>query len=153
MMKIYSRPGLFVGLVASLVGVIGCSSEGSTSPASNPPITEAMTQTPTDPASTSAPTSTASKETPESGTPSTESVAIEIDADAGVAEVASVALGSPVVIQVFSETEQEFHLHGYDIELMGDDVTFDFIADKLGDFELESHESGEILLTLSVVED
>jgi hypothetical protein len=36
---------------------------------------------------------------------------------------------------------------------MGDDVTFDFVADKLGDFELESHESGEILLTLSVVED
>ena len=153
MMKIYSRPGLFVGLVASLVGVVACSSEGSTSPASNPPITEALTQTPTDPASISAPTSTASKETPESGTPSTESVAIEIDADAGVPEVASVALGSPVVIQVFSETEQEFHLHGYDIDLMGDDVTFDFIADKLGDFELESHESGEILLTLSVVED
>ena len=152
-MKINSRPGLFVGLVASLVGVSGCSSEGPTTSASNPPITEAMTQTPTDPASISAPTSSASKEIPESGTPSTESVSIEIDADAGVPEVASVALGSPVVIQVFSETEQDFHLHGYDIDLMGDDVTFDFIADKLGDFELESHESGEILLTLSVVED
>ena len=152
-MKIYSRHILFAGFAASLIGFVACSSEGSTSPASNPPITEATMQTPTDPASTSAPTSTASKETPESGTPSTESVAIEIDADAGVPEVASVALGSPVVIQVFSETEREFHLHGYDIELMGDEVTFDFIADKLGDFELESHESGEILLTLSVVED
>ncbi|MEY3148100.1 MAG: hypothetical protein RL688_1319 [Actinomycetota bacterium] len=152
-MKINSRPGLFVGLVASLVGFVACSSEGSTSPASNPPITEVMTQTPTDPASISAPTSSASKEIPESGTPSTESVSIEIDADAGVSEVASVALGSPVVIQVFSETEQDFHLHGFDIDLMGDDVTFDFIADKLGDFELESHESGEILLTISVVED
>ena len=76
-----------------------------------------------------------------------------VNADAGVPEVASVALGSPVVIQVFSETEQDFHLHGFDIDLMGDDVTFDFVADKLGDFELESHESGEILLTLSVVED
>lgn len=152
-MRIYSLPGLFVGLVASLVGVVGCSSEGPTTSASNPPITEAMTQTPTDPASISAPTSSASKDIPETGTPSTESVAIEIDADAGVPEVASVALGSPVVIQVFSETEQDFHLHGFDIDLMGDDVTFDFIADKLGDFELESHESGEILLTLSVVED
>lgn len=152
-MKVSSLPGLFVGLVASLIGVIGCSSEGPATSASNPPITEAMTQTPTDPASISAPTSTASKETPETGTPSTESVAIEIDADAGVPDVASVALGSPVVIQVSSEIEQDFHLHGFDIDLMGDDVTFDFIADKLGDFELESHESGEILLTLSVVED
>lgn len=152
-MKINSRRVLFVGFIASLVGVSGCSSEGSTSPASNPPITEVMTQTPTDPASISAPTSSASKEIPETGTPSTESVAIEIDADAGVPEVASVALGSPVVIQVFSETEQDFHLHGFDIDLMGDDVTFDFVADKLGDFELESHESGEILLTISIVED
>ena len=152
-MKIYSRRVLFVGFIACLVGVSGCSSEGSSSPASNPPITEVMTQTPTDPASISAPTSSASKEIPETGTPSTESVAIEVDADAGVPEVASVALGSPVVIQVFSETEQDFHLHGFDIDLMGDDVTFDFIADKLGDFELESHESGEILLTISVVED
>ncbi|MEI8391632.1 MAG: hypothetical protein WCG40_03945 [Actinomycetes bacterium] len=152
-MKIYSRPVLLVGFVISLVGVSGCSSEGSPSTSSNPPITEAVTQTPTDPANSSAPTSSASKDIPETGTPSTESVEIEVDADAGSPEVASVALGSPVVIHVTSEAEQEFHLHGYDIELMGDDVTFDFIADKLGDFELESHESGEILLTLSVVED
>jgi hypothetical protein len=54
---------------------------------------------------------------------------------------------------VIAEVEDEFHLHGYDIELSGDDVTFEFVADKLGDFELESHDSGEVLLILSVIAD
>jgi len=103
--------------------------------------------------STAAPTSSASKETPESGTPATESVIIEIDADAGMAEVASVVMGTPVTIHVIAEVEDEFHLHGYDIELSGDDVTFEFVADKLGEFELEAHESGEVLLNLSVIAD
>jgi hypothetical protein len=54
---------------------------------------------------------------------------------------------------VIAEAEDEFHLHGYDIELAGDDVTFEFVADKIGVFELESHETGEVLLNLSVVAD
>jgi len=32
-------------------------------------------------------------------------------------------------------------------------VTFEFVADKLGDFELEAHDTGEVLLNLSVVAD
>jgi hypothetical protein len=112
-----------------------------------------MSATPTDPVSTAAPTSTASKETPESGIPATESVTIELDADAGVPEEASVVLGTPVTIHVIAEVEDEFHLHGYDIELSGDDVTFEFVADKLGEFELEGHDSGEVLLNLTVLAD
>ncbi len=70
-----------------------------------------------------------------------------------MAEVASVVMGTPVTIHVIAEVEDEFHLHGYDIELSGDDVTFEFVADKLGEFELEAHESGEVLLNLSVIAD
>ena len=62
-------------------------------------------------------------------------------------------VGTPVTIHVISEVEEEFHLHGYDIELAGDDVTFEFVADKIGDFELESHDTGDVLLNLSVVAD
>jgi hypothetical protein len=54
---------------------------------------------------------------------------------------------------VIAEVKDEFHLHGYDIELSGNDVTFEFVADKLGEFELEGHESGEVLLNLSVIAD
>ena len=52
-----------------------------------------------------------------------------------------------------SEEEREFHLHGYDIELTGDDVVFEFVADKLGVFELEDHESGRVILTFEVLAD
>ena len=77
---------------------------------------------------------------------------IEIDADSGVADEVAVALGTPVTIHVTAEFEDDFHLHGFDIELSGDDVTFEFVADKLGKFELEGHETGEVIMILSVLE-
>ena len=148
------RPLLVSSIVLSgLLGIAGCSSDDTATSVSQVPSTESNSASPTDPVSTAAPTSSASKETPESGTPATESVTIDLDAVSGVPEVASVVLGTPVTIHVIAEVEDEFHLHGYDIELSGDDVTFEFVADKLGDFELESHDSGEVLLILSVIAD
>jgi hypothetical protein len=47
-------------------------------------------------------------------------------------------------------TEQEFHLHDYDIEQAGTDVTMTFVADQAGTFELESHDTEELLFTLVV---
>jgi len=140
-------------VLLGLVGLTACASDSAPASVSQVPSTEASSASPTDPVSSAAPTSTASKDTPETGIPATESVVIELDADAGMAEEASVVLGSPVTIHVISETEEEFHLHGYDIETDGDDVTFEFVADKLGDFELEAHDTGEVLLNLSVVAD
>ncbi|NDA78425.1 MAG: hypothetical protein EBY07_11635 [Actinobacteria bacterium] len=66
---------------------------------------------------------------------------------------ASAVVGSPVRIHIVSDEESEFHLHGYDIELTGDDVVFDFVADQLGVFELEDHESGQLILTLEILAD
>ena len=62
-------------------------------------------------------------------------------------------VGSPTRIRLVSEEEREFHLHGYDIELTGDEVIFEFVADKLGVFELEDHESGRVILTFEVLAD
>jgi hypothetical protein len=151
-MKMNRRP-LFVSsiVLSGLLGLAACSSDDSATSVSQAPSTESSSATPTDPVSTAAPTSSASKETPASGIPATESVTIDLDADSGVPEEASVVLGTPVTINVIAEVEDEFHLHGYDIEQTGDDVTFKFVADKLGDFELESHDTGEVLLILSVL--
>jgi len=130
-MKIIRRPLLVSSIVLSgLLGIAGCSSDDTATSVSQVPSTESNSASPTDPVSTAAPTSSASKETPESGTPATESVTIDLDADSGVPEEASVVLGTPVTINVIAEVEDEFHLHGYDIELSGDDVTFEFVADK-----------------------
>jgi hypothetical protein len=54
---------------------------------------------------------------------------------------------------VTSSESHEFHLHGYDIELEGTEVTFEFTADQVGDFELETHDTGELILELSVMAD
>lgn len=109
--------------------------------------------TPTDPASTAAPTSSASKPDQEEGEPAIEPVSILIDADSGESQDVSVALGTPMTIRVRSTQVEEFHLHGYDLELTGTDVTFTFVADVLGEFELETHGSGALVLLLTVLED
>ena len=144
-----------VGVLAMMALVlVGCSS--STSDDSEPtaaPSTEQMAATPTDPVNTMPPTSTASKDEPETGTPPTLSTNIEIDVEADAPVEASTVVGSPTRIRLVSEEEREFHLHGYDIELTGDEVIVEFVADKLGVFELEDHETGEVILTFEVLAD
>jgi hypothetical protein len=142
--------GVFVFASAVLVG---CSSTESSESPTLPPSTEQVAATPTDPVNTMPPTSTASKDEPESGTPPTLSTNIEIDVEADAPVEASAVVGSPTRIRIVSEEEREFHLHGYDIELTGDDVVFEFVADKLGVFELEDHESGRVILTFEVLAD
>jgi hypothetical protein len=65
-------------------------------------------------------------------------------------------LGATVTLSITNPTsDDEFHLHGYEL---GDGVSvpagqpeaFTFLVDQPGEFELESHESGDILLILSV---
>ena len=60
------------------------------------------------------------------------------------------ALGTTVALHIVSATEHEFHLHGYDIEDEGTDVTINFVADQAGSFEVETHDTEEIVFTLVV---
>lgn len=99
------------------------------------------------------PTSSIESDVPESGTPPTESLYLEVDLENDAPVDASTALGSPVTIVVTSDVEHEYHLHGYDIELTGTTVTFEFVADKAGDFELETHDTGEVVVNLQVIPD
>jgi hypothetical protein len=144
---------VFPLLLVSAVSIVGCSSSDSTVESTAPLTTEQVAATPTDPVTTMPPTSTASKDEPETGTPPTLSTNIEIDVEADAPVEASAVIGSPVRIHLVSDEEREFHLHGYDIELSGDDVTFEFVADKLGVFELEDHHSGDLILTFEVLAD
>jgi hypothetical protein len=86
------------------------------------------------------------------------SVIIEatVGADTGPERLESVPLGSNVVLSVTNPTsDDEFHLHGYElgdavVMPAGQTETFSFLADQAGEFELESHETGDVLLVLSV---
>jgi hypothetical protein len=82
--------------------------------------------------------------------PAAAPVTIEVDADSGTPVAQTVPLGTPLTIHVVTATDQEFHLHGYDIEQEGTDVTFTFTADQAGEFELESHATETVVLNLTV---
>lgn len=132
------------------VSLIGCGGDDSaTSTQDAPAGTESPVASPTD--APVPPTSTAGKDTPASGTPATESLYLEVDLEDDAPVDASVVVGSPVTIVITSDEEHEFHLHGYDIELSGDEVTFEFVADKLGEFELETHDTSEVVVVLDVI--
>lgn len=135
------------------LSLVACSDDSTSSTGNVAATTEPSSATATDPVSTAAPTSTASKPNLEEGQPAIEPVSLLIDADSGETQEVSVALGTPMIIRIRSTTAEEFHLHGYDLELAGTDVTFQFVADKLGDFELETHGSGALVLQLSVLQD
>ncbi|MFM8529885.1 MAG: hypothetical protein ACKOD2_09465, partial [Ilumatobacteraceae bacterium] len=145
---------LLVPTLSSLLIISGCGSSGSSdADPTAAPSTEQIAATPTDPMTTMPPTSTAAKDEPETGTAPTLSTNIEIDADTDAPVEASAVVNSPVRIRIVSDEERELHLHGYDIELTGDEVVFEFVADTLGVFELEDHETGEVILTLEILAD
>lgn len=136
-----------------MVAVVSCSAREDSAVQNSTEVTVSNVASPTDPLATSPPTSSADKDIPDAGQPQTEIVNISIDASDGVVQEAAIPLGSPVNIRVRSAVEDEFHLHGYDIDLRGTDVVFTFTADRLGNFLLEAHDSGQQLLNLTVFED
>jgi hypothetical protein len=84
------------------------------------------------------------------GETTADAVVIEVDADSGTPGTQTVALGTPVSLHIVTATAQEFHLHDYDVEQEGTDVTLSFVADQTGTFELESHDTEALLFTLVV---
>lgn len=73
----------------------------------------------------------------------------------GGTRVVSVPKGTDVTIELTdAASEQEYHLHGYDIEVSaekGATGTLRFTADQAGQFDLESHDTEATLLVLLVV--
>jgi hypothetical protein len=68
--------------------------------------------------------------------------------------VEQVPVGSDVVLRLLSESDEEYHLHGYDLEkrvAAGVEAVFRFTAEATGRFDVESHTSEQILLVIDVV--
>ena len=83
------------------------------------------------------------------------SVTVGVDDDPD--RIERVPLGATVTITVTNPaSDDEFHLHGFDLGdgqviPAGQPASFTFVADQVGSFELESHETGDVLLVLEVV--
>jgi hypothetical protein len=128
--------------VAVLLTLVGCGS-GDDSSASGP------TTGSTPPTSASIGTST----------PSTAGTSIDVAIAGGKVSPdpsrrVEVKTGDQVHLTVTSDTADEIHIHGYDIEKevsAGGTITIDFTADIPGQFEVEAHEiSPSLLFTLVV---
>jgi hypothetical protein len=125
--------------------LVACSSTETVSapepaPTSTPETTTPTTTSPT-PTSDPAPSTTTS-------TVANTSLTLTCDADSGENPTFEVPLGTEVTLIATSSIEREFHLHGYDIELTGTDVTFQFVANLPGPHELTEHPDHATICTL-----
>jgi hypothetical protein len=75
------------------------------------------------------------------------------DAATTGSRVENVTLGSEVVLRLTSDSDEDYHVHGYDLEqkvAAGVEAQFEFTADKAGDFEVESHITEKVYVVLHV---
>jgi len=83
-------------------------------------------------------------------------ISVIIGQTSGSAVAYQATLGSKVQFKLLNpDADDEFHLHGYDLTTTataGQEALIEFTADQLGSFDLESHVTGDWILTLVVEE-
>jgi hypothetical protein len=88
------------------------------------------------------------------GAPNEIIVHVGVDDAATVgSRVENVKLGDHVVLRLVSDTDETYHVHGYDLEqkvAAGVEAQFEFTADRAGDFEVESHNTEKVYVVLHV---
>ena len=95
-------------------------------------------------------------ETIEVATDEPTEISVIIGQTSGSAVAYQATLGSKVQIKILNpDADDEFHLHGYELTAIataGQETMIEFTADQLGSFDLESHKTGDWILTLVVEE-
>lgn len=101
--------------------------------------------------STSTPSSTTTNAPASTSPPTTANNDITVVCDTNDPEPRTfeVPLGSEVTLIARSTEEREYHLHGYDIELAGTEVTFQFTATIAGPSELTEHPGHSTVCTIN----
>ena len=120
-----------------LLGSVGCSSSDTTS-------------------ETGEDAALVEDETVEVATDEPVEISVIIGQTSGSAVAYQATLGSKVQIKILNpDADDEFHLHGYELTATataGQETMIEFTADQLGSFDLESHKTGDWILTLVVEE-
>lgn len=128
-----------LALAAALViGLVGCGSTNQDSATS-----------------TSSPGATTTSPMPVNTDPATTGFDLKVGVNSGPQTVAEFVEGDNVVITVVNNSaDDEVHVHGYDLSTgplpKGQSATLAFTADKVGDFEVESHETEDVLMIIRV---
>ena len=82
-------------------------------------------------------------------------ISVTVGTDSSPDRIEKVALGAQVTLSLTNpDADDEFHLHGYDMTTgetkKGETSTITFVADKGGEFEVESHVSEQVYVTIVV---
>lgn len=93
--------------------------------------------------------------TDESGDDEIVEFAITVGKDSGRESTLTVQAGTEVRLVLTNPNEDdEFHLHGYDLggamTPAGEEAIIQFTASEVGEFEVESHMTGDVLMVLIV---
>ena len=81
-------------------------------------------------------------------------IIVNVDDPAQVGQTFPVALGQTVILRLVSDSDQEYHVHGFELEqkvAAGVEATFEFTADVAGSFDVESHTNDAVLAIIQVV--
>lgn len=80
---------------------------------------------------------------------------VTVGVDSGSDRVEEVSVGESIELTIVNpDDDDEFHVHGFDLggeeTPAGEEKVFAFTATEAGDFEVESHVSGEVLVVIRV---
>jgi hypothetical protein len=146
---------------AALMMLGACGDDSSSSPTTNAPTTTvvpggaAADTTLSAPESTTVDTAVAddsSAETPLSGPVQ---IDVVVGKDSGPDRIEHVTVGSDITLNITNPAAaDEFHVHGIELEQSvgaGVMATFNFTIDTAGSYEVESHITEDVLITIEAV--
>jgi hypothetical protein len=87
--------------------------------------------------------------------PGAVTIAVTVGTDSSPTRIEHIPRGSTVTLQLTDPSSaDQYHLHGYDLETehipAGTTAKITFTADRAGTFEVESHETEDVLVQLEV---
>lgn len=157
MKKVLGATALASVLVFSLVG---CGDDDSVGSDSTDTTAGTVVDTMQTTMQTTMPTNTPTTVAPAPTTSTIEDdgvvrISVTVGVDSGPDRIEEISLGQSVELTIVNpEEDDEFHLHGYDLggdeTPAGEEKIFAFTANDVGDFEVESHVTGDPLVVIRV---
>ena len=149
-----TRPVTVAAVLASaLLLVAGCGDDSTDAVATTDTVATTMTTTAAEPGTTATTTTGPQPGTTTSGGTTTMTIVVKNAAPVGGIQRATVKKGDHVALVVYSDVEDEVHVHGYNFATDVDPTVvgkIDFVADVPGRFEVELEDRGAKIAELSV---
>ena len=143
-----------VVLASALLLVAGCGDDSTDAVATTDTVaTTTMTTTAAEPGTTATTTTGPQPGTTRSGGTTTMTIVVKNAAPVGGIQRATVKKGDHVALVVYSDVEDEVHVHGYNFATDVDPTVvgkIDFVADVPGRFEVELEDRGAKIAELTV---